>query len=219
MPMASALARQREPFRTDVDESPLADPDLLKMPESGPHSETVDLLVLTVRHLLGEEVWVFRDLNWYPVDGGNAMAPDVMVLPRSAVESPPKSYRQDQLDGPYPLAVIEVASDTDTFAGLWAKCRRYQRLGTTAYVVVLDDEPNVFRLGPDDPELVSWIGRPVDELGEFSIDFPSKQPMVTLPDGTSATSNADFLASAERRIRELTSQLEALGVEPGTTPS
>jgi Uma2 family endonuclease len=203
----------------------LVDPDDLKMPERAVHRQTADLLGLAATHLLGAEVRVFRDLNWYPSDGGTAVAPDVMILPRTAVDPLPRSYRQDETGGPPPLAVIEIASDTDTFASLRAKARRYQRLGTTVYVVVVDDEPCVLRLGPDDDEFVDWTGRPLPELGGPSMDVVDDGPRLTMPDGVQAASDAELMAAveeraaqraeeAERRAEELAIRLRALGEEP-----
>lgn len=238
MSMSTAPSRNDvlQPKSGVVDpDHPLHDPDLIKMAESGAHSRTVDLLVLATRQSLGDDVWVFRDLNWYPTDGGNAIAPDVMVVPRSAVGEPPKSYRQHQTDGPDPLVVVEVASDTDGFASLLAKTRRYQRLGPPAYVVALDDEPDFFRLGPGDRDLISWLGRPVEELGGFTIDIVDGRPQVTMPDGTAARDHIELLTSAHQRADQarnradqarnradraedtaeaLRAQLRSLGVEP-----
>lgn len=223
--MCQPAARSSQPPPSSAispDDHPLADPDLLKMPKSAPHSRTVDLLALATTHLLGTEVWVFRDLNWYPTDGGNAVAPDVMVLPRPALDAPPKSYRQDESGGPAPLAAVEVVSDTDSFAALRAKARRYQRLGAVAYVVILDDEHGVLRLGPDDGELVSWIGAPLAELGGFRLEFVDGDLELTMPDGTTARTGSDLIAAAadkaEREAQALRDQLRSLGVEP-TNPT
>lgn len=206
----------------------LVDPDDLKMPERAIHRQTADLIGLAATHLLGTEVRVFRDLNWYPDDGGTAIAPDVMVLPRAAADPLPRSYRQDETDGPPPLAVVEVASDTDTFASLRSKARRYQRLGTTVYVVVVDEDPCVLRLGSDDEEFIDWTGRPIPELGGPVLDIDGGRPRLTMPDGLQAASDAALMAAmeeraeaaesraseAERRAEELAARLRALGEEP-----
>jgi hypothetical protein len=203
-------------------------PDDLKMPERALHRQTVDLLALGATERLGPAVWVFRDLNWYPDDGAGPVAPDIMVLPRSALDELPTSYRQEDVVGPPPLVVVEVASDSDTFASLRAKAHRYRRLGTTAYVVVLDDDQCVLRLGPSDVELVSWTAEPIPELGDLCLEFADGEPLLTLPDGTTGRSDADLMAAmrrraevaegraevAEGRAEALAAQLRVLGVEP-----
>lgn len=205
------------------------DPDVMKMPESAPHSRTIDLLVVAASHLLGPDVWVFSDLNWYPPDQDNPIAPDLMILPRAAVDQPSRSYRQDQTEGPVPLVVVEVVSDSDTFASMRAMTHRYQALGVVAYVVVLDGVQGLLRFGPDDTDLVSWTGRPIPELGGFSVDFVDGVPQLTQPNGTTATTVAGLVATAEDRaataedradraeveIEALRARLRALGADPG----
>jgi Uma2 family endonuclease len=215
------------------DDAPVFDPDCLKMPENAAHRRVVDVVALAATQLLGPAVRIFRDLNWYPTDGGNAVAPDIMVLAASAVEADPTSYRQDQSGGPPPLVVMEVPSPTDTFVQFRAKTFRYQELGTTVYLIVIGGSPEVvLRLGPEDSEPQAWTNRPVDELGGLRLGFDDGELVVTTPDGLRATSDGALLAqsmeraataedratAAEERAQALARQLEALGVEPQTPP-
>jgi Uma2 family endonuclease len=204
------------------DDERFVDPDDVKMPERPVHRQAVDLVALAATQLLGSESRVFRDMNWYPADGGGAVAPDVMVLPADAVEAWPRSYRQDRTGGPPARVAVEVPSDTDTFVSLRAKARRYQRLGTVTYVVTVDDgELDVLRLGIEDREFAPWAGQPIPELGGLRLDFDDGDLVATLPDGTTGRSDSDLVEqvreaeeTARRKIEALTAQLEALGVEP-----
>lgn len=211
------------------DEDGIIDPDDLKMPERAAHRQAVDVIALMATRLLGPEVRIFRDLNWYPSDGGTAVAPDVMVLPASAVEAQPRSYRQHG-DGAAPLVVVEVPSDNDSFADFRAKNQRYQSLGTTVYTVVIDGPKGaVLRLEPDGTEPVVWIGQPIPELGGLSIEFEDGDRLVVVDPGGARASTDDELVDqaesraeqaesrvdqAESRAEALVRQLRDLGVEP-----
>lgn len=210
------------------DDDGLVDPDDLKVPERAAHRQAVDVIALVATHLLGDDVRIFRDLNWYPADEGPPVAPDVMVLAASAVEPRPRSYRQGP-DGPAPLVVVEVPSDRDSFADFRAKNRRYQALGTTVYSVVIDGPQGaVLRFAADDVEPVSWTGQPIPELGRLVIEFDHGRDgdgetlVVVTPDGLRASSDAEFVAEeaanraeeAADRAEALARQLRALGVEP-----
>lgn len=210
-------------------EDPLFDPDLVKMPESPDHRRAVDLIGLATTQLLDpSQHEVFRDLNWYPPDGGTHIAPDVMVVPAGVVVEPPgsgrdrpKSYRQDLLDGPPASVVVEIPSATDGFMSLRAKAKRYQALGAVVYVVGVDSpNPVILRLGPDDEEFVVWIDRPIDELGGFSLHFDGGELVLTSPDGLQATSDHGLteaqVARAEQRADALARRLRDLGVDPAT---
>jgi Uma2 family endonuclease len=203
-------------------EDDLVDPDDLKMPERAAHRRAVDLVAMTATHLLGPEYRVFRDLNWYPIDTGAAIAPDIMVLPASAIEPSPKSYRQTSPDGVPPVVVVEVPSRSDGFGDFRAKALRYQDLGSVAYVVVVDGPSQaVLRLGPDDRELVSWLDQPIPELGGLRLSFEDEQLIATLPDGQKGPSDTFLFTSMKEerdaaldRAEALERQLSALGVEP-----
>lgn len=227
----------------DEDSSPF-DPDDLKMPESPRLRRASDLIGLATSLLLGESHDVFRDMNWYPADGGTAMAPDVLVLPAGAWVAPPgtpadeplKSYRQDRTEGPPPVVVVEVPSASDGFVAMLAKAGRCQQLGAVFHIVSVHEPRSVLRFGPDDQpvpaerfEARSWVDRPIPELGGLRIGFEGDDLVVELPDGTRATSDEalvvearqraalaeDRAADAERRADSLARQLRDLGVEPG----
>lgn len=209
-----------------LDDEPIVDPDTLKVAETATHRRMVDLVGLAATTLVGPDRRVFCDMNWYPVDDGGPMAPDVMVLPADATEPEPRSYRQDQTGGPPPLAVVEVPSDSDTFESFLAKTQRYQSLGTVTYLVVPGTpRPAVLRFGADDgrpaaPEPRSWIGEPIDELGGFRLLVEDDEIVLVTPTGLRARSSGELLEDAERRIAELERQLaEGRGAEPPTAPS
>ncbi len=189
------------------DELPVVDVDhirdQLKMPETSTHRRLCDLVGLAVTTLVEPEFRVFRDLNWYPGRGG-PIAPDVMVLPADAVGDEPTSYRQDRTDGPPPVAVVEVPSDSDTFVSLLAKAHRYQSLETVAYLIVPGPtQPRVLRLAPDDAEPRAWTGTPIDELGGIRLEIDDERIVLVTPSGVRASSDAEFLAAeADRRAAE-----------------
>lgn len=210
------------------DEDELFDPDDLKMPENPHHRRAVDAIGLAATSLLGPEFEIFRDMNWYPPDGGNAVAPDVMVLPAGAFVAAPdlkpgepvKSYRQDKTGGPPPVVVVEVPSDTDTFTSLRAKAHRYLALGVPVYIVAID-EPVVDRLDPDRPGIENWIDKPIPELGGLQLTFEDGEVAVVLPDQIVATSDHEILAAtkdrlhaAEQRAAELEQRLREAGIDP-----
>ena len=61
------------------DDEFVADPDDLKMPESPDHRRVIDAIGIIASTLLEPTLTVYRDMNWYPPGGGNAVAPDLMV--------------------------------------------------------------------------------------------------------------------------------------------
>lgn len=215
----------------DHDDHPPGLPDDLKMPERAAHRRAVDMIALAATRHLDPSMRVFRDMNWYPADGGNATAPDIMILPADAVEESPRSYHQN--DGPPPSVIVEIPSDDDGFAPFRAKARRAQALGSVVYVVVVDGpDPVILRLGPGDPEVVAWTGRSIPELGGLILDFEDRRLVVVLPDGGRALSDADLVAmadiraaeaearaaEAEGRAAELGRLLRRHGIEPDASP-
>ncbi len=185
----------------DHDDHPPGLPDDLKMPERAVHRQAVDVIALAATRLLGPSVRVFRDMNWYPADGGNATAPDIMFLGAEAVEPSPRSYRQN--DGPPPLVVVEIPSDDDSFAAFRTKAKRAQANGSVVYIAVVDGpDPVVLRLGLDDTEFVAWTGRPLTELGNLRIDYDDGELTVVLPDGLRASTDADLVSAAEAKAEE-----------------
>ena len=213
---------------------PLFDPDELKMPESPAHRRTIDMIALAAARMLGPEHRVFRDMNWYPTDGGTAIAPDLFVLPADAMPLPagavadwPKSYRQDQSDGPAPSVVVEIPSDSDGFASLRSKAGRCRRLGATVYLVVITGSPpEVLRLAADDQADEVWTDRAIPELGGLRIGFEEGMPVVTTPDGLRVTSDEDLTdqlanraTEAESRAERLAQRLREAGIDPDAGPS
>ncbi len=205
----------------DHDAHPPGLPDDLKMPERAVHRRAVDVIGLASTRLLGPSIRVFRDMNWYPADGGNATAPDIMFLPAEAVEASPRSYRQ--ADGPPPLVVVEIPSDDDGFAAFRAKAKRAQANGSVVYIAVVDGPDRVvLRLGLDDTEFVAWTGRPISELGGLRIDYDDGELTVVLPDGLRARSDADLVSAAETKAAEMSAKADEMarllrehGIDPG----
>ena len=211
-------------FDVFFDEDAVIDPDDLKMPERAVHRRSVDVIALAATRLLGPGVRVFRDLNWYPLDGGPPMAPDVMVVSAEVVEASPTSFQQPPGPASTPTVVVEVPSNSDGWPAFRAKTLRYRDLGTVVYVVVVD-EPSceVVRLGSGDNEPVPWTDQPIPELGGLRLTFDDGELVVVLPDGSRATSDHALIDAAEQRavaaearVAALARQLEALGEEPGS---
>ncbi len=208
------------------DDQPVLDPDTLKVAETAAHRRTIDLLGLAATHILGSQVQVFRDMNWYPTDGGGPVAPDLMVLPAGTTEPSPTSYRQDQTGGPPPLAVVEVPSASDSFVSFRAKALRLHRLGAVVYLVVVQSPGQaVLRLGPGDREPQPWAGQPVEELGGVRLSFEAGDLVLETPNGLRGTSDAELVAQIERRaeaaedrLAALVRQMEAAGITPVLDP-
>ena len=185
-------------------EDGLHDPDDLKMPESPHHRRVVDAIGLAATSLLGADFDVFRDMNWYPPDGGNALAPDVMVLPGGAFKAAPdakpgapvKSYRQDRTGGPSPVIVVEVPLRHGHRTSLRRQAHRCRRAGCCVYIAPISGRPA--RLNGSIP-----IGRRrgVDqqtncgELGGLQLTFHNGEIAVVLPNDVIATSDHDILAA------------------------
>lgn len=215
------------------EDQPVLDPDTLKVPESAAHRQAIDLVGLAVTHTLGSQVQVFRDMNWYPTDGGGPVAPDLMVLPAGAIEPSPTSYRQDQTGGPPPLAVVEVPSASDTYVSFRTKALRLHQLGAVVYLVIVQSPGRaVLRLGPGDREPQPWAGQPMEELGGIRLSFEVGDLVLETPGGLRGTSDADLLdqvrrraleaegraEAAEERLAALVRQMEAAGITPELDP-
>ena len=177
------------------------DPDDLKMPESPDHRQVVDAIGLAAAAQLGPSYQLFRDMNWYPPDGGNAMAPDIMVLPAGAFVPPPgadpddrlKSYRQDKTGGPPPIVVAEVPSESDGYVHLRAKASRCCALGAVVYIVLFDPPRLIERFTPDDPHPRDWNDQPIPELGDIRLAFVDDRLTVITPDGLRFSSDSDLV--------------------------
>ncbi len=160
-------------------------------------------------------------MNWYPSDGGNAVAPDIMVLPVGAFIAPPdakpgdslNSYRQDKTGGPPAVVVVELPSESDGYNSLRTKLARYAELGTTAYVVGVDESQTIERFAPSPKEAEAWItaegwnDRPIPELGGLRLRFDDGQLTVIMPDGTTARSDHQLVDRARQQADELEQRL------------
>jgi hypothetical protein len=203
-----------------LDEEPFVDPDTLKMPESPEHRRVAELIAAVAEHFV-RTVAVYRDMNWYPLDGGHAVAPDVMTLPNGALSDGAKSYRQSP-GRPDPGVVVEVASATDTYSGFLAKAQRYKRLGVTVYNVTIDaDALGVTRFGGDTADYLDWTGRPIPEFGNLRIGVGEGAIIVITPDNRELRRVDDLVTLLERRASHfeqraaaMEAQLRALGLEP-----
>lgn len=219
------------------EDDPLFDPDELKMPESPAHRQTVDAIALAAVDLLGPDQRVFRDMNWYPDDGGSAVAPDIMVLPADALPLPPgpvvdwpRSYQQGP-DDPVPSVVVEVPSKADDVGSLFTKAHRCRRLGAVVYLVLITaSPPEVYRFSPDQSGNELWVDRPIPELAGLSIGFDDGMMVVAMPDGLRISSDGAMNAElrsranqaearseqAEARSEALARKLRELGIDPST---
>jgi Uma2 family endonuclease len=194
------------------------DPDTLKMPENPKHRAMIETIAVVARHYVGSDVVVYRDMNWYPPDGGHAMAPDLMTITAGVLAPDASSYRQDRGDLPLPGVVVEVPSPSDSFDGLRAKSARYSNLGLDVYVISVDASLEVaLRLAPGTSDFVPWTGVPIAPLGGLSIELVDGGAAVRAPDGRIVTPESDILGmvvAAEDRAAHLEAKLRSLGVEP-----
>jgi hypothetical protein len=218
----------------DVDDEPFIDPDELKVPESPEHRRVAELIAVAAEQQLASSA-VYRDMNWYPLDGGTAIAPDVMTLPAGTLPVGAKSYRQPD-GGPLPGVVIEVPSNSDAVNSFLAKTSRCQRLGVVVYMVTVEDGfVGVVRMAGVGTDYLHWTGRPIPELGNICVDvsdgeivirsstnqvFRSAVDMIADANQRAADANqraADAnqrAAEATNRVDALEAQLRALGAEP-----
>ncbi len=210
----------------DLEFDPPVDPDEVTVPESPEHRRVVELIAVVAGLYLPNTVVCHRNMNWYPLDQGNAVAPDVMTLPAGTVVRPQRSYRQ-HATSPLPGVVVEVPSASDSFGGFREKLYRYQELGVPAYVVTADGPFAVLRLGPEERYEAAWAGKAIAELGGIIIDSDADGVFITTPDGRivrraedltldalrRAEQSAADAAQAHLRVAELEMRLRALGDE------
>jgi Putative restriction endonuclease len=189
----------------DLDFDSPVDPDEVTVPESPEHRRVVELIAATAALHLPVGTICYRNMNWYPLDGRDAVAPDVMTLPVGAVERPKRSYRQGP-SGPLPGAVVEVPSESDSFEGFRGKLFRYQRLTVPAYVVTNTGPFAVLRLGPDNRSETPWAGKPIAELGGIAIDSDDDGVFVRMPDGQTVRRVEDITMDALGRAAEAESK-------------
>jgi len=197
------------------DDDPLFDPDELQVPESPEHRGATDLVAVMAAELLGPSSRVYRDMNWYPLDGGNAVAPDVMILPAEVLPKGAKSYKQESAAGPDPSVVVEIPSDTDTFSSLLGKLERYARLGVVAYVVRSEGGSiSVMKYSPDG-QLVLWGNEPIPELGELALDTSGPQLVAIRPDGQTFRSDHEWFHQLQQQAEAeaLRAEIEAKRAE------
>jgi Putative restriction endonuclease len=211
----------------DVDDEPFIDPDELKVPESPEHRRVAELIAVAAE-LQMTDTAVYRDMNWYPLDGGNAIAPDVMTLPDGTLPVGAKSYRQPD-GGPLPGVVIEVPSNSDAVNSFLAKTSRCQRLGVVVYMVTVEDGfVGVVRMAGVGTDYLHWTGRPIPELGNICVDVSDGEIVIRsatnqvfrravdmIADANQRATDADQRATeATNRAEALEAQLRALGAEP-----
>jgi hypothetical protein len=197
------------------------------MPESPEHRRVIDAIGIVASRLLGKDVVVYRDMNWYPTDGGNAVAPDLMVLPSNTFVE--RSYKQPA-DGPVPSVVVEVPSASDGYTDFLQKAARYQRLGVCCYSVITGSGVcSVLRSMPGEGTANTvWTGEPIAELGGLRIDVANDRIVVVTPTGDVLVHDSDLVEAAEqrmteadqrttqaeRRVSELEARLRAAGIKP-----
>jgi Putative restriction endonuclease len=218
--------------RLDDDEF-FVDPDELKMPENPEHRRVINAIGVVARRALEPNARVYRDMNWYPPDGGNAVAPDLMVLPDSAPVE--RSYREE-VGGPSPIVVVEVPSRSDAVPDFFKKHARYRALGVTCYSVLTDPGTcGVLRFAAGSTDAEDWTGQPITELGGLAIEVDNDCVVIVAPNGDRIYDDADVgrLAdqraadadqraadadqradAARREAAELTAKLRAAGIEP-----
>ena len=185
-------------------------PDEVRVPEGRIHRRLSELIAAAATRALGATKEVDSSLNWYPNDGGTAMAPDVMVLPVGAATLDPdepdvgiRSYRQDLTNGPPPDAVVEIPSPGDPYVTVLTKMRRYQRLGAVSYVVLpYPGIPQATRLVPGDPVDHAWLGTPCPELGGIAFVVHEGRLAVRTHDGLIAPYDANLATVVEAARQE-----------------
>lgn len=201
------------------DDEFVADPDELKMPESPEHRRVIDAIGIVASTLLERTLTVYRDMNWYPPDGGNAVAPDLMVL---ATDAPVVRSYKGTTGGPSPTIVVEVPSRSDGVSDFFNKSARYRALGVDFIAVLTDPGTcSALRFAPGTANVEDWTGRAIAELGGLAIDVVDDRIVVVTPDGEVIAHDADLgraaqeqAAAALRRVTELEAALRAAGIEP-----
>ncbi len=196
----------------DLDADDLFDPDDLKVAENPHHRRVAEAFGLAMEHELKARVVCYRNMNWYPLDGGGPIAPNVMVLPPPPLPPEIKSYRQAP-GAPVPAAVVEIPSGSDAYDAFRAKTRRLQRLGAVVYVAsVHPGSASVLRLGPDDLEPQPWNGRPMAEFGGITCTVSDDGSHLVLhtTDGYAFTSGDELLQQIEAERDALRAERDAL---------
>jgi len=194
-------------------------PDEVMVPEGRSHRRVAELCHVAVTHALGSAWQVDANLNWYPLDGGGPVAPDVMVLPAGAGPPDARSYQQGPAD-PSPSAVIVVPSASDDVLTFRAKLRRLLSLGAVVYVAYAD-LAEVERFTPADENARRWLGQPCDELGGIVFQVVDGMLGIWLGPDLVATSAPDLVGQlrsradeAAARAERLAAQLRASGLDP-----
>jgi hypothetical protein len=208
------------------DDEFVPDPDELKVPESPELRRVIDAIGVVASLLLEPSFTVYRDMNWYPPDGGNAVAPDLMVL---AADAPVVRSYKGVTGDPSPTIVVEVPSRSDGVSDFSKKSARYRALGVDFLAVLTDPGTcSVLRFAPGTTDVEDWTGRPISELGGLKIDVINDRIVVITPEGTVITHDADIGRAAQeqaavaqeqaavalRRVAELEAALRAAGIDP-----
>ena len=188
----------------------VADPDGVLVPESREHRRVRELTAVVAARGLGEGFTFESNLNFYPDDKSNALAPDGMVLEAGQVSVRDKSYR-----GLAPKVVVEIPSQSDSVNDFGDKVDRYLALGAIVYVLYAErDQPTVERFSPEDREPRRWLGRPCPELGGLTFQVDGDHLVVRSSEGVLAHSAADFVAHFEATAARLAEQLRQAGLQP-----
>jgi hypothetical protein len=198
----------------DFDEPAL--PDELKVPENPDHRRIADAIALAAARGLPADVVLYRDMNWYPLDGRSAMAPDVFALRAGVLVEGDKSYRQAASGGPTPIVAVEIPSESDTFMAFRRKASRYRSLGVDLYVIMSERGTlGALRYAPDDNDFVEWTNRPIEALGNVQIEVVDNRIRVRSVDGYLIESVEDLQsqlgnerAADQRLVTELRERLE-----------
>ena len=198
------------------DEAPYY-PDEVQVPEARAHRSMAVLLKAAIGRALGPSSYVDGNLNWYPSDGGEAVAPDAMVLPADLIPANATSYLQRATGGPTPVAVVEIPSKSDDFPTFLTKLHRLQRLGTVVYVVnVPSGEPEVFRLGLTDEAMRPWLGQSCIELGGIIFQVRDHKIVIWMPDGIVAADIEELHGALAARAEEATQRAHRAEAELAT---
>ena len=166
------------------------------------------------------QVFVARNLLWYPVEGHPEIctSPDVMV-----VFDRPKgdrgSYRQWEEDNIPPQVVFEIPSPENGTQTMMSKLNFYNRYRVKEYYIYSPDENTLagFQRDTEGMSFIKEIGNWASPRLGIQFDLKSETLEIYRPDGKKFLSSVELYQRAERecqRAERLAAQLRDLGVEP-----